>query len=234
MPVSKVPIIFFHNINLVPRKAKIKGCFTTPHKFKKQMEFLYKNNFQTVLLEDIVGWIQGKNELPEKPVAITFDDGYRDNYLYAFPVLKEYRYKATFFIVPALIGRNNEWAIQKGEMQKPLMSLDEIRTMKDHGFRFGSHTLTHRVLTGIDPEQARHEVIRSKEKMESLLETACHFIAYPAGFHNEAVQNMVKLAGYKGALTTQPGFVENQSNPYLMNRFEVLRRQSSKLKFLTG
>jgi peptidoglycan/xylan/chitin deacetylase (PgdA/CDA1 family) len=232
MLLDQTPIIFYHNISSIPRKAKIKGAFTSPAKFRKQMEFLRMEGYQTVFLEDITDWMEGISELPQKPIAITFDDGYRDNFVHAFPILLEYGFKATFFIVPALIGKRNEWAVQKGEIDKPLMSLEEISILKENGFRFGSHTMNHQVLTAIDPYQARQEIIRSKEVIEEFLDGECCFLAYPAGSFDKAIVNMAKEAGYKGALTTQPGFVLKDSDPFMMTRFEVKRRQSSKLKFL--
>jgi len=176
--------------------------------FRRQMEYL-KRDFEVVSLNTM---ISGKGPAGKDRVSITFDDGYKDNYLNAYPILKESGLPATIFISTGAIGSEKR------------LSADEIRKMKDDGIDFGSHTVTHPVLSKISIEQAAAEILDSKKSLEGLLNEKVGYFAYPFGkkaHFNGQITDIIRNAGYKAAFTTENGEVTDTSEPFSLARVGI-------------
>ena len=157
----------------------------------------------------------------KKSIVITFDDGFADNYDNAYPVLKEYGFPATIFSVSRFVGRTNEWMQDEGFPRRKLLGWRELKEMSDNGIIIGSHTTTHSLLTEIEPESARQEIMNSKYELEDSLEKPVHFFAYPYGGLNEQIGKFVKEAGYLGACSIRSGFNSEATDPFTLRRIEV-------------
>jgi len=193
-----------------------------PSRFRSQVQYLRRNGYTPISLDDLHDHfiLKGKR-LPPKPVIVTLDDGYKDNYQNAFPILKEYNIPAILFIVSGHVGNKNNWITNEAYPERPLMSWSEIDEMRRNGILIGSHTVHHHRLTEISPDAARFEIEDSKKCIEDRLGIAIHHFAYPHGDMNEAVLELVKKAGYKTACSTRSGFNSEEANLLELRRLEV-------------
>lgn len=196
-------ILCYHNVNDQEKK------YTTVSisNFKAQMEFLSQRGYRTIALSDVIA-TNRSNGGNSKTIAITFDDGWRDNYDYAFPILKQYGFKATIFLIADRIG------------EAGYLTVEQIDEMRRYGIEFGSHSLSHPDLTAISDEQKWNEIINSRTKLQTELHINIDFFCYPFGIHNSQSVELVRRAGYLGACSNMPG--SNLKNePALLKRTEI-------------
>jgi peptidoglycan/xylan/chitin deacetylase (PgdA/CDA1 family) len=191
------------------------------------MQYLSKA-YNPISLERIAQHIQNGTSLPSKAVAVTFDDGYQDNYENAYPILKEYNIPATVFLTTGFIGTGQIPAWDKGyyTAEKTLMlSWQQVREMGDGGISFGSHTLTHPFLTRIPRKQARKEIHLSKDIIEQQTGRPVTTFSYPSGNFDSYVKEIVEEAGHSAAVSTIPGYNSAQDDLYALKR-NVIQLQS--------
>ena len=152
---------------------------------------------------------KGKLELPDKPIILTFDDGYEDNYTTMLPMLEERGMKAVVYMVTNDIGRPN------------YLSWDQLRDMQDRGIEIGSHTANHQPLTHLDPEKQAEEMRLSKLLMEwNGIRTVFSF-SYPNGAYTDAMPGMLAENEYLTAVTGDAGLNTFATNPYLLQRVNI-------------
>lgn len=196
----------YHYIRIAdPEDTLGVGLSVKPANFSKQMSWLSENNYETMRLEDLAD--PEKKEISriigsgKKPIVITFDDGYEDAYTEALPILEKNKFIGTFFIIRDFVGRP-EYASQT-----------QINKMIKAGMEIGSHTLSHKNLATSPIEITKKQIFDSKQDAT----TFC----YPSGKFNEDAVNLVKEAGYKVAVTTQPGIVNQDSNLLELPRVRI-------------
>ncbi|MDH3637401.1 MAG: polysaccharide deacetylase family protein [Gammaproteobacteria bacterium] len=221
-----IPILMYHRIdNISPDQDLYPGMTMSPIRFEAQMRFLVEHNFNCISLTEVLRCHRGEMPNPQRPIAITFDDGYRDNYENAWPVLKKYGFTATIFLVANQIGKTNNWDRIGGQSAPALMSIDNILEMKKSGVEFGSHTLTHASLTDLSDEEARRQISESRQVLEAHLDGPVPFFSYPYDRLNGTIQKMVAESGYLGACGTS----SLAHGPYNMWRVECLGFDSMAL-----
>ncbi len=193
----KVPILMYHYISDPPDDAdKYRSDLSTsPRAFREQMQFLVDNGFEAVDLYDLTLAIVDKGELPSKPIVITFDDGYRDNYANAFPILQDFGLTATFFVATEFIDQGNP----------DYMSWEMIEQMAGAGMRIEPHSKTHPDLTENERDFIIWEVLGSQETIASHIGYRPRYFAYPGGRYNDEVQGIVSELDFWGAVTTSNG-----------------------------
>lgn len=216
-----VPILMYHHVDDNWQKSKLS---VSPQSFKKQMEFLKKKNYNVMLLSALIDAVKQGEELAPKTVAITFDDGYEDNYLNAFPVLDELQIPATMFIALNSLGTEG------------FMSWEQIKDLSDSKvIDIGSHTLNHAWLRSQDDALLTKEIFESKEILEQKTGREIKVFSYPLGAFDEKVQKMVKLAGYTGACATNPEIdfkdPDKKYDPYAMARCRISRTSDNLIVF---
>jgi peptidoglycan/xylan/chitin deacetylase (PgdA/CDA1 family) len=169
--------------------------------FERQMRFLKNNRYNVLPLEKLADLIRTKSKIPARTVAITFDDGYIDNYLYAFEILKKYNLPATIFLIVDEIGHPGH-SLQGGRL-----GWKEIKIMRASGLiTFGSHCLGPQPLLDIKSEsQIKKEIFDSKKILENNLGSEVAMFSYPGGRFNARIRQLVKEAGYKLAVATSSG-----------------------------
>lgn len=227
----KVPVLIYHKIDFPTADVKVRGAFTYPKKFERQISWLKKNDFKFLTASEIIKFYRKNGEFPKKSVAVTFDDGWKDNYLNAFPILRKYGAKATIFLVPSCIGKTTDKVVAEGEAAREHLSEKDILEMSKSGIiEFASHSFNHKLFNRISEEEIEFEVTESKKFIENLTQKECATFAYPAGFFTEFAKKATEKAGYTAAFTTVYGAKDN-SDFFALNRVEILRRDSFPFRF---
>lgn len=228
---SGLPVLEYHRVSPMIRDFDVHSIF--PHEFQWQMEWLHKRGYQVVSLDEIVNDMQ-MGSVSGKKVALTFDDGHKDNIYHAYPILKAFGIRATVFVISEYVGRKG-WLDKKGilnDVRLPdcqwweLLDWDELHSMKD-AFDIGVHGLTHRSLPSLPELEARAELIQSRDVIEKCLGVKPTFYCYPFGEMSTAAVEYVSSSGYKGACGTEKGLNVSATNPYMLKRNEVGRGLNS-------
>lgn len=194
------------------------GIRVAPDNFIKQMEFLKQEGYRVYSLTDLIMFLTENKDFPERAVAITFDDGYKDNLKNAFPVLERLNFYATVFIRAGyLCGQKSksnkyweEWDYMTAHDLKGLKSFVDI----------GSHSLAHRRLTGLSDKEVEEEALRSKHFLEDITGRPVRLFSYPHGAFGRGVKEIVKRAGYHAACSSRYG-----NNDYKTDLFELKRTE---------
>ena len=199
-----------------------------PAEFEAQMRYLAENQWNVVPLKEIVDAMQYGETLPEHTVALTFDDGYKDNYTVAYPILKQHKFPATLFIYPNYIS-NGGAALTWDELK--VMAADPIISIQ-------SHTYTHPDLGKVSRRggaevKLKHELVDSKKTLEGKLGIKIDTLAYPYGVFNPKVLSLTKAAGYRSAFTIGtrpiPYVGEKPTDMWTVPRIMVNRGDSLQL-----
>jgi peptidoglycan/xylan/chitin deacetylase (PgdA/CDA1 family) len=187
------------------------------------MRFLKNRHYNVVPLGSLSGLLKDNNKIPSRTVAITFDDGYKDNYIYAYPILKKLGLPATIFII-----------IQ--EVDRPLndrLSWDQIKQMRDSGLIFfGSHAVGPDPLYKMKTEnELRRQIFDSKRMLEE--ELGCEVLAfsYPEGMFDAHMKDLVKEAGYKIAVATSPGKKYANDDLFALKRVRISANSGDSVVF---
>lgn len=227
----KVPVLLYHKIDLPSADVKIRGAFTYPRKFEKQISYLKKKGFEFYTAGELIDFYLERGEFPKKSVVVTFDDGWKDNYTNAFPILKKYGAKATIFLVPSCVGKITDKVTAEGEGGREHLSEKDILEMSASGeIEFASHSFNHKLFHQISDKEIEFEITESKKYIENLTNKECSVFAYPAGFYTDYAKKALKTAGYEAAFSTVYGAVDNL-DVFALNRVEILRRDSFPFRF---
>jgi peptidoglycan/xylan/chitin deacetylase (PgdA/CDA1 family) len=210
-PSVHVPILMYHYIRVVtdPRDRLGYALSVTPADFTAQMDYLAQQGFQPVDFDDLRGYLLGHGTLPAKPVVLTFDDGYRDMYTTAFPVLRAHHFKAVSYVIEGYLGSRNN------------ITREQMLEMDANDIQIASHTVSHPDLTKLSPAELHHEVFDSKTSLEAMLGHPVLDFCYPSGRVNDAVAKTVEAAGYQTATTTQLGAQHTAGDRFLWARVRV-------------
>jgi len=226
----QIPVLIYHKIDFLPSDVRIRGAFTSPHRFAKQIAYLKKKEFDFHTVSELVNFYKNNGKFPPKGIALTFDDGWEDNYTNAFPVLQKFGVKATIFLVSSCIGQTSAKVTPEGEGARAHLSQMQILEMSQYGIEFGSHSSNHKLFNRISTEEIELEVRESKSYIENLLQKECSVFAYPAGFYTEAAKKIIKNSGYNAAFSTVYG-ANDDIDLYAINRVEILRRDGYPFQF---
>jgi len=208
----RIPIVVYHSVRPYQRgESEYQDLYDiTPELFEKQLSYLNKNGFTTISFSAVADYFDNSTPLPEKPIILSFDDSWGNQYEYAFPLLKEYKTTGTFFVFTNSLSRGKH------------LTWNEVREMQKAGMEIGSHTKTHPFLDDIKDETLlRKEISGSKEILEESLGTPIRSFAYPFGEHESESLKEVENAGYKVARTLRKGTLQKESERYQMPAFLV-------------
>lgn len=208
----------YHQVGIFPPPDAHRATYCHIRRFRAQMFYLHAFGYKVISLPAALEGLSGKRSLPRHSVVLTFDDGYENFREYAFPLLKRYRFPATVFLVAGLLGKNAKWLEDDGRFGAPLMDRESILELRAHNVTFGSHTLTHPLLTHIDRGRQKREIADSKSALENLLNEKVRYFCYPSGDYDESVIDAVKTAGYEAALTCDRGSASPADNPLTLPR----------------
>lgn len=205
-----VPILTYHYIGNNPNPADRQrdSLSVSPDKFQGQMEYLSNNGYTPISLDTLYAIFNKQVSAPNKPIVLTFDDGYIDFYTTAFPILRRFNFHAVSFISTGLIGGGY------------YMNWDQIKEIQSSGLiTFENHTVTHPNLVSLSNTAVLKQMQDSKKAIESQTGYPVNFIAYPYGVSNASVQQAGRAAGFVGGLGTWYG--RASSGSYNMPRIKV-------------
>ncbi len=185
---NHIPILLYHDVQ--QSYTEDKAVITvTPEKFDEHIYTLLINGYTPVSFEDVYNAANGKFTMPERPVIISFDDGYDTNYKYAYPVIMKYGVKATIFVVTDTVGKTLKNSVH--------FDWNHAKEMQDSGLvSIYSHTLNHSDLMELDGFELERELRMSRYQIEKNLGTSCDVIAFPYGNFNSTVTEAARRAGY--------------------------------------
>jgi peptidoglycan/xylan/chitin deacetylase (PgdA/CDA1 family) len=221
------PILMYHafgDTEEVPSRYVM-----SQRRFAWQMALLKRLGYQVISLEEYLGCLRESRLPPERALVITIDDGYLDNYLLAYPVLRRYGFTATIFLVTN--RRKNTWDQDGPLAGRPVMTISQVHELQREGISFGAHTRTHPRLPEISAEQAWEEISGVKIDLEREFGAPVQTFAYPHGKENLAVQTQVEQAGYLGACGVRRGLNSPAAPPFTLYRTEIVGT-ASLLHFL--
>lgn len=207
----RVPIAVYHGIrDTSPEEPlDVRQFNISPAIFNEQLRYLYENDFHTITFAMLHDAIVNGTPLPSKPVILSFDDGWRTQYLNALPILKKYDFTATFFLYPNVIEHTN------------YMTWDEVRALQDAGMEIGSHSKSHQYMTKQTPEEQQIEVQLSNSILEEKLGIEITTFAYPFGLYDSEIQNMLQDAGYTTARSLDTGSTHGPEDQYKLSSYLI-------------
>ena len=211
-------ILEYHTITDTPDEDAEK--YSIPIKeFREQLQYLKANGYETISMRDFVLAKKGKQVLPSKPIILTFDDGYEDNYTTLLPMLEEFGMKATVYMITNNIGK------------KGYLTIEQLKDMERRGVEIGSHTANHIPLTELSPEKQTEEIKLSKLGLEWKGLKTIYTFSYPNGAYDGNLPNILKENEYLTAVTGEPGINDFNANPYLLHRTHIVKPTFGLLEF---
>ena len=209
---ARVPILLYHYVSEPPPGANIvrREISVAPAQFEEHLRYLRDAGFTTISLRELVYHLALGTPLPDKPIVITFDDGYADNYTNAYPLLRKYGFKATFFVITDFIDQEREG----------FMSWPQIEEMAASGMEIGPHGRDHSDLKGRTLDYLVWQILGSRQTLEAHgIEP--RFFSYPFGHYDEEVIKVLRSAHFWGAVTTKPGAVQSYEEIFELKRIRV-------------
>ncbi len=207
-----IPILMYHNVRPIDFKstnAFVSSLTLPPTELERHVRYLKQRGFTSVTLRAVGDYLKGQGELPAKPVVLTFDDGFENNYQYALPILKAEGFTGTFFIITGLVGHNE------------YMDWGQVAELSKAGMEIGSHTINHPDLAKSLPVLRDRELVQSKQTLEEKLGVTVDTLSYPGGAYNDDVAASARKIGYGVAVTTQYGATQYGAKPMELSRIRV-------------
>ncbi|MCI0447333.1 polysaccharide deacetylase family protein, partial [bacterium] len=212
--MRKLTILKYHSIDNSGSAVSI-----SPVLFSQHLRYLKEKHFTVITLSEGLKLLTGHEPLFKK-VVLTFDDGYENFHSRAFPLLSQYHFPATVFVVARYVGRENSWQKKNRVPAQRLMNWSQVEKLSHSGIEFGSKSLTHRDLTRISIDEVREEVEESRRMIEEHVGKGVHIFAYPFGLHNANVRETVRKH-YDAAVGTNLAEASDKEDPYDLSRVDV-------------
>jgi peptidoglycan/xylan/chitin deacetylase (PgdA/CDA1 family) len=214
-----VPVLMYHSVSTraAPRFARF---VIAPAEFAAQMEYLAAEGYDPITALDLARRM-ATNDLPARPVVLTFDDAYTDFESAVMPVLQAHGFPATLFVPTACVGGTASWLLDCDEDQRPILSWRAIRDVAAAGIEVASHSHSHPQLDRIPLRVVEDEVRRSRQVLQDKLGVEVAGFAYPFGYWNRGVRATVSAAGYSYACAAGELVVSGADDPWTLPRLTV-------------
>jgi len=219
LPSHTVHVFCYHGVQ--PETSNF--YFNTSADFEEQMRILADEGYQSITCKQLADYLAGEEDIPDKSVVISFDDGNLCVYENAVPIMEKYGFKATLFIITDSVGGKNH------------LSWQQVEELHAKGYEIGSHTSSHANLVKrgedtVEEHQASivAEVTASKAQIEEVIGEAVIALAYPYGTYEDGVISAVREAGYRMAFSIDRGAIDENSNPWRLPRQMVVKGNSVK------
>ncbi|MBI5303687.1 MAG: polysaccharide deacetylase family protein [Chloroflexi bacterium] len=210
---ARVPILMYHYVSVPPPDAdKYRlDLSVTPANFDAQMEYLAIEGYTPVTVSALTDHLLYGAPLPPKPILLTFDDGYLDNYEFAFPILKKYKFVGTISVITDFV-----------EGKRPgYVNWNQLEDMAIAGMEIASHTLDHQDLSRLPRALQVKEIAESKAAIETRIGTPVKTFCYPAGKYTATTLDVLRSAGYLAGLTEIQGTRQSTDQLFELRRIRV-------------
>ncbi|AJA46253.1 polysaccharide deacetylase family protein [Clostridium pasteurianum DSM 525 = ATCC 6013] len=205
-----VPILMYHSVSNDIAPAGLSGLRVTKDNFDAQMKYLKDNGYYTLTMDEVSNFITKNKPIPEKSVALTFDDGYKDNYTNVYPVLKQYGFKATVFVIAGNIDKNADY-----------LTTVQLKEMQNNGIDIESGTYENLRLGNLTAAEQLESLQNSKQVLESILNKKVNYVSYPFGSYNTNTLNAVNKAGYLLGLSRDGRWSYKTDGIYKLSRVYI-------------
>ena len=203
-PCRSIPILMYHHV-----ADEQSWLYVRKDYFSNQMDYLVQKGYTPVTLPEVVESLQTGKSLPQKPIVLTFDDGYLDFYENAYPILKSHNFKATIFVISQHVGGS------------AYLSWAQLQEMVSSGLvTAGDHTLSHPSLPPLTEEKLKDQIISAKNIIEQNLGGTVNVFAYPYGGANGQAEKILREAGFLAAVTSSRG-LSCAKLPYELPRIRI-------------
>lgn len=206
----RIPVLNYHSITVDPGNRTT----ITPEKFKEQMTYLSENGYTTLTLKQFTDLMEGKAKAPDKPVLLTFDDGYADNYEHAYPLLKKLGFHATLFMSPGTVE------------DAYYLNWEQVKEIHEAGWDIQPHGMTHPHLPRLNKDQQFHEIMDARRLIEEKLGTTADIYCYPYGEFNKTTLAILEENHFRYAFTIEQGVTTPDQPPLKLKRIFVNGEES--------
>ncbi|MBH8567953.1 polysaccharide deacetylase family protein [Microvirga sp. STS02] len=232
---SFIPVLMYHKIPDVPLATKHQ-IYVTKENFEKHLAYFKQQKLTPITFADYLKYASGElplREFPRRPIILTFDDGYTDNYTNLLPLMQQYGYRGVLYLLGDANIRYNQWDadFDPDEPRSEIMDLAQKRAFVAAGWEIGAHTMSHPRLTTLPLPEAATEIQRSKTALETALETEIVSFAYPYGDLNEPVKAAVREAGFSLGVATDTGGMTIEDDRMQVFRVNMFPNESTSSLF---
>lgn len=200
----RVPVLMYHEVTRGPN-----NLYVAPEELAGHLTWLQQHGYTAITLQQLHGHLTDGEPIPDKPVVLTFDDGYVSYYQNALPLLKQHQWPATLFVITGFVG------------ERGYMTWDQVREAASAGTELGAHTINHPSLDLLKGDRLVREVAGSRRVLQQETGRSIDFFCYPAGKLSDEVLRVVREAGFVGAVTTKWGLTDASQDPYRWDRIRI-------------
>jgi peptidoglycan/xylan/chitin deacetylase (PgdA/CDA1 family) len=208
----------YHGISQFANR-RYRNLGLSPISFAAQVDYLHRNAYTPLNVTQLISTLTNKSPLPERPVVLTFDDGFADFYYNALPILSRYKFTATLYIATSFVERTSLWL--RWEKERPMLTWNQIAEISNSSIECGAHTHNHLKLDTLPLTIVRKEILLSKDLLEQHLGQQVTSFAYPYGYYISAIRRLVKEAGFTSACAVKSAMCSDTADHFALERLEV-------------
>lgn len=212
------PILEYHSITDTP-DPRAEVYSVPPAEFSAQLDYLQENGYTTITLNDYIRARRYGKALPEKPIVLTFDDGYADNYTEMLPILEAHKMTAVIYVISNFLGKPG------------YLTFEQVQDMQRRGLEIGLHGADHIPLPVLDGEFLDNQIRQSKIWLEWSGLDPIGSMSYPNGVYDERIIELLKAENYLSAVTGDVGLNTLETNPYKLRRVHIRKPHFGILEF---
>ncbi|HEY4784802.1 MAG TPA: polysaccharide deacetylase family protein, partial [Bacteroidales bacterium] len=203
--------------------------FVTRRNLEKHFRFFKLRGLTSITFKDYLEFASGNkpvSQFPRKPFILTFDDGYRDNFVNMLPLAQKYGLKGVLFLLGDFSVTANFWDAGEDKETNKLMTLEQKKAFVEAGWEIGAHTLSHPDLTKLSQEESNYEIATSKIRVEENLQSHVVSFAYPFGFYNDEIKDLVRNTGFEFGIATDTGGMTIEEDRFAVFRINIFPEEN--------